>query len=44
MEAPAKTLVLTKLAAALKSLAAANAPQSIQRVDVPETAEEEPSI
>jgi len=44
LEAPAKKLILTKLATALQSLSAANDPQPIQRVAVPETTEDEPSI
>ena len=40
LEAPAKKLILTKLVAALQSLAAANVPQPIQRVAEPETEEE----
>ena len=39
LEAPAKKLILTKLAAALQSLAAANAPQQIQRVAEPDPEE-----
>ena len=44
VEAPAKKLILAKLATALQSLSAANDPQPIQRVAVPETTEDEPSI
>ena len=39
LEAPAKKLILTKLAAALQSLAAATAPQPIQRVAEPDPEE-----
>ena len=44
LEAPAKKLTLTNLAAALQSLAAANAHQQIQRVAEPENKKDEPSI
>ena len=40
LEAPAKKLILTKLAAALQSLAASTAPQPIQRVAEPDPKEE----
>ena len=41
LEAQAKKLILTKLAAALQSLAVANAPQPIQRVAEPDPEEEQ---